>query len=139
MRNLRVLALSVLVSILSFSPISKLSAQGAAAQTPPFSGAPFTLSIADLKSASAAIPVSKEFGAEILFEEATYRIAADGTLIYQHRFIYRVDSDSAVKDWSEISSEWDPWYEKPSQLHARVFQAMEPLLSWIRRRLRMLQ
>jgi hypothetical protein len=69
------------------------------------------------------MPVDKEYGAQILFESGTYRIAIDGTLQYEHRLIYRVDTEAAVKGWSETSSSWDPWYENPSQLRARVLQA----------------
>src|SRR6185312_9517136 len=35
---------------------------------------------------------------------------------------YRVDSADGVKGWAEISSNWDPWNQKPVQLHARVLQ-----------------
>jgi tetratricopeptide (TPR) repeat protein/transglutaminase-like putative cysteine protease len=122
MRNLRVLGSSAFFCVLSLSAVSKMAAQGAPVQPVPFAGAPFTSSIAELKSASAAMPATKEFGAEILYEEGIYRIAADGTLKYQHRLIYRVDTESTVKSWAEVSSEWDPWFENPSQLHARVLQ-----------------
>lgn len=108
--------------LLSISFLSQATAQSPATQPLPFSGAPFTSTVAELRSASAAVPVSKEFGAEILYEEGVYRIASDGTLNYQHRLIYRVDSEGAVKGWAETSSGWDPWYENPAQLHARVLQ-----------------
>jgi tetratricopeptide (TPR) repeat protein len=60
---------------------------------------------------------------QILLEEATYTIADDGTMAYRHRIIYRVDSAEGVQHWSEISAQWDPWFEKPAQLGARVLQA----------------
>jgi hypothetical protein len=58
---------------------------GAIAQTTPvpvspFDGEPFSESADALKSASAAMPPTKEFGAEILYQEGIYRIALDGTL-----------------------------------------------------------
>jgi hypothetical protein len=81
------------------------------------------MSADELKSASAAVPVSKEFGTEILYEEGIYRIGTDGALQYRHRLIYRVDTDDAAKGWAEISADWDPWFEAPAQLHARVLQA----------------
>jgi hypothetical protein len=85
--------------------------------------AAFSASIDQLKAISVAVPVTKEWAARILYEEGHYSIAADGTLTYAHRMIYRVDTDEAAKGWAEISAQWDPWYEKPSQLHARVLQA----------------
>lgn len=101
---------------------------GAFAQTTPvpaspFDGEPFSASAAELQSASAAMPPSKEFGAEIFYEEGIYRIALDGTLHYQHRLIFRVDTDATAKGWAELSSEWDPWFENPTQIRARVLQA----------------
>jgi len=94
----------------------------ALAQTPDLATAPFTLSAADLQSLSATIPVDKQFAAQILYEEASYKIAADGTLLFTHRMVYRADSDAAVKGWAEVSAQWDPWYEKPAQIRARVLQ-----------------
>jgi tetratricopeptide (TPR) repeat protein len=82
----------------------------------------FTISAADLQSLSATIPVDKQFPAQILYEEGNYKIAADGTLLFTHRMVYRVDSDAAVKGWAEVSAQWDPWYEKAAQIHARVLQ-----------------
>jgi len=87
-----------------------------------FTGAPFSESAADLNAASAAVPPSKEHDVQIMLEEGTYRFAADGTLAFQQRLIYRVDSADGVKSWAEISSQWDPWYEKQAQLQARVLQ-----------------
>ena len=99
-----------------------MSAQGAPATASPFAGEPFVLSADELKSASAAVPVTKEYPAEILYEEGIYRIAANGALAYQHRLIYRIDGESAVQGWAEVSTRWDPWYENQAQIHARVLQ-----------------
>jgi tetratricopeptide (TPR) repeat protein len=85
-----------------------------------FEGEPFTATVAQLNAASAAMPADKQFPAVVLYAEGFYRIAADGTLDFRHRVVYRVDSPDGVKNWAEISSNWDPWYEKPAQLHARV-------------------
>jgi tetratricopeptide (TPR) repeat protein len=122
MRVLRFAGSSSLVGILSLSFVTSMAAQGAPPAESPFAGAPFALSAAELKGASAQVPITKEYPVEILYEEGVFRIAADETLKYQHRLIYRVDADSAVKGWSEVSSTWDPWYENPTQIHARVLQ-----------------
>ena len=119
----RVFGSSFLALCLTFSMVSKAGAQSTPAQGSPFAGEPFSLSVAELKNASAVIPATKEFGAQILYEEGVYRIAADGTLKYRHRLIFRVDSEAAVKGWAEVSSQWDPWFENPSELRARVLQA----------------
>jgi tetratricopeptide (TPR) repeat protein len=97
------------------------------AQTPSdptaFRGDPFIATVADLRAASSAMPPDHEYEAQILLEEGTYRVAPDGSHIYQYRLIFRVDSTQGVNDWSEVSMQWDPWNEKPAQLHARVLQA----------------
>ncbi|MGD0736198.1 MAG: DUF3857 domain-containing transglutaminase family protein [Terracidiphilus sp.] len=121
MRFLRACGSSRLIGLLFLSMVSRLAAQSAPLADP-FAGPPFALSAADLKNASAAIPVTREYPVEILLEEGTFRIAADGTLKYQHRLIYRVDAEIAVKGWAEVSIAWDPWYENQAQIHARVLQ-----------------
>ena len=103
--------------LLALIPVSH-----AFAQSPDLSAPAFTVSAADLQSLSATIPVDKQFPAQVLYEEAKYQIAADGTLTYTHRMVYRVDSDAAVRGWAEVSAQWDPWFEKPAQIHARVLQ-----------------
>ncbi|SNS85693.1 Transglutaminase-like superfamily protein [Granulicella rosea] len=92
------------------------------AQTPTFAEAPFSATVAELRAASAAAPVDHDYEVQVLLEEGVFRTAADGTLFYQHRMIYRLDSAEGVKDWAEISSGWDPWYEKMAGLHARVLR-----------------
>src|ERR1700734_2316665 len=103
--------------LLALIPVSH-----AFAQSPDLSAPAFTVSAADLQSLSATIPVDKQFPAQVLYEEAKYQIAADGPLTYTHRMVYRVDSDASVRGWAEVSAQWDPWYEKPAQIHARVLQ-----------------
>jgi tetratricopeptide (TPR) repeat protein len=108
----------------TFLLFGALAASSSYAQTAspfaPFEGEPFTATAAQLNAASAAMPGDKQFPAIVLYAEGVYRIAADGTQDFRHRVIYRVDSADGVKNWSEISANWDPWYEKPAQLHARV-------------------
>jgi hypothetical protein len=90
---------------------------------PTFNGAPFTSTVAELQAASAAMAPDHDYATQILLEEGSYTFAEDGTLSYQHRLIFRVDAQAAVDGWSEISAQWDPWFEKPAQLHARILQA----------------
>jgi tetratricopeptide (TPR) repeat protein len=123
MRFFRACIFSCLVSLLFLFFGSLLAAQSAPAPESPYGATAFVLSAADLKNASAAIPVTKEYPAEVLYEEGLYRIGADGTLKYQHRLIYRVDAENAVKGWSEVSTSWDPWFENQAQIHARVLQS----------------
>lgn len=122
MRFFRVFVSTSLLSLLALSLQSNLAAQSAPAPDAPFAGAPFTLTAAELKSASAGVPVTKDYPVQILYEEGIYRIGADRTLKYQYRLIYRIDAESAVTGWGQVSMQWDPWFENPSQIHARVLQ-----------------
>ena len=81
------------------------------------------MTAAELKDASAAIPPTKDYPAQILYEQGLYHIAPDGSMKYRHRLIYRVDAEAAVQGWSEIRSQYDPWFENQSQLHARILEA----------------
>lgn len=86
----------------------------------PFRGAVFSSSVAELHAASAAVAVTPEHKVQILLEESRFQFAADGTRKTEHRRIFRIDAQEAVQGWAEISNNWDPWFEKPSQLRARV-------------------
>jgi tetratricopeptide (TPR) repeat protein/transglutaminase-like putative cysteine protease len=92
------------------------------ASQPVWTVTPFGASADDLRAASAAVPVSHNDGVEVLYEEGIYKIADDGTLTYTHRLIFRVDAQDSVDGWSEVSAQWDPWFEKPADLQARVLE-----------------
>jgi tetratricopeptide (TPR) repeat protein len=120
---LGVLALLAVLPVLAQAPPSPISA-GATPKPAlhELRGDPFSATAEELYAASAAMPQNPDFDAQILLCEGTYVISAQGTLRYQFRLIYRVDSANGVKNWSGISMNWEPWYEKPAQLHARVLQ-----------------
>ena len=107
-----------LVATVGFSAV--LRAQSTA---PAWTSAAFAASADELRAASAAVPLSHDDGVEILYEEGNYRIGDDGTLSYTHRIVFRVDSQDARDGWSEVSAQWDPWFEKPAQLNARVLES----------------
>ena len=112
------------LSLLAIVPASTiLSAQTASPLPPsPFDGQAFSMTATAFRTASAAIPSDKLSDVTILYEETDYRIAAAGTLTYTHRSIFRLETQKGVENWAEVSLEWDPWYQNPSQLHARVLQ-----------------
>ena len=103
------------------------SSWGQTASTPlppsPFGGEAFALTSAAIRTASSAIAGDHLSSATILYEETDYRVAAAGTLTYTHRLIYRIETHKGLTDWAEASMQWDPWYQKPSQIHARVLQS----------------
>ena len=112
----------VFVLALSFTGVwmdAQSNATGAATAEIPDG---FQSTAEQLRAASSAVPVNTDFDAQILLEEGTYHVEADGTLSYRHRLIYRVDSSAGVANWAEISMQWDPWFENPAQLQARVLE-----------------
>jgi tetratricopeptide (TPR) repeat protein len=88
----------------------------------PFEGSAFSMTAAAMRTASAAILPDKLSDATILYEEADYTISDTGALTYTHRMVYRIESHKGVEGWAESSLQWDPWYQEPSQIHARVLQ-----------------
>lgn len=117
------------ISLRSVLPLFLLSSSFPAAmlaQAKPVSAwpaEPFAATAAQIKAASAAVPVDPKEPVQILLLEGVYRVSEDGRVWYRSRVVYRVDSQDAVDGWSEISMNWDPWYEKPADLRARVMQA----------------
>ncbi len=97
--------------------------RGQGVPPPTIPGEPFAASAEQLRAASAAVPVDPQHVAQILYEEGTFRVNADGAVMYRHRMVYRVDAPGAVNGWSEISMSWDPWVDKPADLRARVLQS----------------
>ena len=93
------------------------------AQAPTFDGGPFTSTVEQLRAASAAVPIDHEHSVQILLKERQYIIGSNGAVSYRYRLIFRVDAQDAVDGWSEMSANWDPWFEGPAQLHARVLES----------------
>jgi len=119
------LSRSVVFTLLLVSCIAgPLSAQSATNQgaASPFEGDAFTMSAPAMLAASATILPDKLSDVTILYEEADYRMTDTGALTYTHRLVYRIETHKGVEGWAETSIDWDPWYQNPSQLHARVLQ-----------------
>jgi tetratricopeptide (TPR) repeat protein/transglutaminase-like putative cysteine protease len=114
-RMLKVYLVPVVVVCAGLPMAGQMSAGGKA-------GAAFGATEAELRAVSAAVPADPEFGVQILLEEGTYTVAESGTLLYKHRLIFRLDSKESIDGWSEVSMEWDPWYQMQAQLHARVLR-----------------
>lgn len=93
------------------------------AQVTTFDGEPLTSTVEQLRAASAAAPVDPAHSVQILLQERQYVIAKDGTVATRNRLIFRVDAQDAVQGWSEIAAAWDPWFQAPAQLYARVLES----------------
>lgn len=76
----------------------------------------------ELQRASNSVPYDKRSPATLLLDTTLYRFNADGTMHYERRSIYRIDNQAGVDNWSEAAMQWEPWYEKPSEIKARVLR-----------------
>jgi tetratricopeptide (TPR) repeat protein/transglutaminase-like putative cysteine protease len=109
--------------LLAASVSGPVTAQSPASRTAsPFEGPAFSMPAASLRAASAAIQSDKLSDVTILYEEASYNLSDTGALTYTHRMVYRIETRKGVDDWAESSIDFDPWYQDPSQIHARVLQ-----------------
>jgi hypothetical protein len=124
-RTLRPAFLTILTLLVPCANAQTAAQTAAPAPLPPspFEGAPFTLTATAIRAASAALPSEHVSDATILYEESTYRFDATGALNYTHRTIFRIETQKAVEGWSEASVTWDPWYQNPAQIHARVLES----------------
>jgi hypothetical protein len=116
-----------LLSLVVMLPVAALSVQFLQAQSvslppSPFEGAVFSMSASAIRSASASVPSDNISDATVLYEETDYLFSTKGTLNFVHRIVYRIDTNNGVQGWAEASMEWDPWYQNPSQINARVLQ-----------------
>jgi tetratricopeptide (TPR) repeat protein/transglutaminase-like putative cysteine protease len=75
-----------------------------------------------MRSAAAKIAPDNISDATILDEETDYQISETGAMNYTRRLIYRIETPGGVQGWAEASMEWDPWFESPAEIHARVLQ-----------------
>ena len=97
----------------------------AAAQQPqwPLTGPALAASPADVQAAAAKIPAEPFTEATVFFERDAYSFDAAGRMTYRHSFIYRVETEAGLEDWSEVRMRWAPWYQNPPEVRARVIGA----------------
>lgn len=117
----RLLSLAVMLLVVALSA-QLLEAQSVSLPPSLFNGAAFSMSASAIRTASASVPSDKISDATILYEETDYLISTKGTLNFVHRIVYRIETNNGVQGWAEASMEWDPWYQNPSQISARVLQ-----------------
>ncbi|BDU77695.1 DUF3857 domain-containing protein [Mesoterricola sediminis] len=100
--------------------VSALVAGPLAAQAVWDPGAPFTASPQELLRFSGQHPVLEREPVCLLFEGRSCSVDAQGRRYRVFHTIYRVDADSHLRGWSEISATWSSWYQEKPVLQARV-------------------
>lgn len=99
------------------------------AATPPSNPAdwvslpPLTVDPSALLQVSAAIPVQENVGIQDFLEENLITIDTAGRKATRYRYVFRVDQDSSVESWRQVSVDWSPWHEARPEVKARVITA----------------
>jgi hypothetical protein len=70
--------------------------------------------------AASHMPPSDEQDIFVLLEDHRYTIHADGRMDATIRKVYRIEQQDAVEEWSSIEQPYQPWYQQPPDLKARV-------------------
>ena len=73
-----------------------------------------------LLHAAGAMPTAKDSDIEMLFEEHSYKLDADGRQHRSVRRVFRYLTDKGVEDWAYSEADWLPWCEERPAMHARV-------------------
>ena len=83
----------------------------------------FSVEPAALRAAANAISAAKDTGATMLLNEMRYSFDAQGRTLRTTHTIFRVETQEAVEDWSEVRESWQPWYQAAPEIRARVITA----------------
>ena len=88
----------------------------------PVDGPAFSATPGDIQAAAAKIAAEKFADATVLMEEQKYVIDGSGRVTGTHHLIYRIESPAAVESWSEVSEEWEQFYQDAPSIRARVIE-----------------
>jgi tetratricopeptide (TPR) repeat protein/transglutaminase-like putative cysteine protease len=85
-------------------------------------GPAFSASPVQILAAAAKVKHDPTTDATVLFEDEHYTIDAQGRVVHTHHLIYRIDTQAGVDGWSSVAVEWEAFYQKRPEIHARVIQ-----------------
>ena len=119
---MRLCRIGTLILATWFLLLLALVARPACGQEPSWNlvGPAFSASPEELVKAAAKVPAEKFMEATVLFERDAYTFDAEGRVTFRHTIIYRIETQAGVESWSEISSQWEPWYQSQPEIQARV-------------------
>jgi transglutaminase-like putative cysteine protease len=80
----------------------------------------FSASARELQQAAAAIKRERPADVVVLLDERRYVFDEQHRVTMTSRMIYRVDSPDGVENWAASSASWQPWYQAPPVIRARV-------------------
>jgi len=86
----------------------------------PIAGPALSASPAEVQAAAAKIQAEPFTETTMFFERDAFSFDAGGRMTYRHTMIFRMETQEAVKNWSEIRVGWSPWHQEMPEIRARV-------------------
>lgn len=88
----------------------------------PWDAKPFLASPKEIFAAANDRPFPDDKTAEILLEEGFFLFDEQGRLTKRSRYVIRVATEEAAREWAMVEAVWSPWYERRPTLRARVIR-----------------
>lgn len=82
--------------------------------------AAFSTSVDSLRATAATAKADKEAQATVLLNEESISLDDKGKITDKFHFIYRVENEDGVKNWADISSQWESWHQLKPEIRARI-------------------
>jgi tetratricopeptide (TPR) repeat protein/transglutaminase-like putative cysteine protease len=95
-----------------------------------FSAPAFSVDAAALRQAADQVKPGKSADATVLLNEVCFNFDADGKLTQTRHFIYRIETQEGVENWSESSGRWNAWHQSKPEIKARVM-TIDGAVHWI--------
>jgi hypothetical protein len=92
----------------------------AAAAEGPWDSPAMSLPPEALLHAAGKMPTAKDSDIEMLFEEHSYKLDAEGRQNRTVRRVFRYLTDKGLEDWAYTEADWLPWCEEKPAIRARV-------------------
>jgi len=90
----------------------------------------FSLDPAALRQKADEISADKHIDATILLYDLRFAFDESGRMAETNRLIYRVENQDGVENWSEVSAQWQAWYQDRPEIKARVITS-EGVVHWL--------
>lgn len=83
-------------------------------------GPTFSISPEQLRAAAANAKTDKDAEATILLNEEKVSFDADGRMTDTFHMIYRIENQDGVRNWADVSAQWESWHQLKPEVFARV-------------------
>jgi tetratricopeptide (TPR) repeat protein/transglutaminase-like putative cysteine protease len=89
-------------------------------QAGPWETAPFSADLDAYRKAASAVHDPDAQSATVLFCDGHDTFLADGSLETRSLLVYRVENADGVKNWSDTTVTWYPWFQDSPKLRVRI-------------------